>query len=69
VKGIKGSSTYDYHVEFTADDLALLIATALTQVSKGGAIHALAKAIGTFIREVLDVKNQPAIFLQDPLTT
>jgi hypothetical protein len=60
VKGIDGPSTYDYHVKFSADELALFIETALIRASQDGAIHAHAIALGSFIREVLNVKNNPA---------
>jgi hypothetical protein len=58
--GLPGLSTYDYALKFTADELAMLVETALRQASKDGAIHAHAKAMGAFIREVLDETNKPA---------
>ena len=60
LKGIKGPTTYDYNLEFSADELALLVEKTLIGASKEVAIHAQAKAMGAFIREVLDVKNKPA---------
>jgi hypothetical protein len=60
LKGIEGPSTYDYHVQFSAAELALLVENALIGASQNGAIHAQAKGMGAVIREVLDVKNKPA---------
>jgi hypothetical protein len=57
--GLAGPSTYDYALKFSADELAMLVETALTGASKEVAIHAQAKAMGAFIREVLDEKNKP----------
>jgi hypothetical protein len=59
VMGRDGTSNYDYNLNFSADELALLVEAALTQASEDVAIHAHAKAIGAFIREVLDEKNKP----------
>lgn len=59
VTGRDGTSDYDYDLNFSADELALFVESALTGASKDGAIHAQAKAIGAFIREVLDEKNKP----------
>lgn len=58
--GIEGKTTYNYHVQFSANELALFVETALIGASQDGAIHAQAKAMGAFIREVLDKKNKPA---------
>jgi hypothetical protein len=60
LKGIKGPSPYEYHVQFSAEELALLVENVLLGASHNGAIHAQAKAMGAFIREVLDVKNKPS---------
>jgi len=60
MRGLQGPSTYHYDLQFSADELALLVETTLTQASEDGEVHAQAKAIGAFIREVLDEKNKPA---------
>jgi hypothetical protein len=60
LKGSEGPSPDEYHVQLSAAELALLVENALLGASHNGAIHAQVKAMGAFIREVLDVKNKPS---------
>jgi hypothetical protein len=60
VKGIQGSTTYEYDLELSARELAFLTDTALTAASKEVAIHAHSKSIAAFIREALHAKHKKA---------
>lgn len=59
VKGVEGRSTYDYDLHLSGDELATLIESSLIGASAEIAVHAEAKAIAAYIREVLDPKRKP----------
>ena len=59
VRGREGPSTYHYDLQFSADELAMLVETALTQASEDALTHFNAKTLGAFIRAVLTEKNKP----------
>jgi hypothetical protein len=64
--GRDDKAQYQYKLQFSADELALFIETVLIGASQDGAIHAQAKAMGNYIREVLDKKNKPAAPAEPP---
>ncbi len=55
--GPEGRSTYEYAVEFSADELALMVENALMESASDKGVDAQAKAIGDYIREILDEKH------------
>lgn len=58
VKGIERQTTYDYDLHLSGDELAIMVENALIGASNETAVHAQAKAIGGFIREVLNPKRK-----------
>jgi hypothetical protein len=60
VKGVPRNTTYEYHIEFSASELARLIDLALTSASGEISIHAQAKSIAAFIQEALHKKHRKA---------
>ncbi len=59
IKGVEGPSTYDYHLHLSGEDIAMIIESSLIGASNEVAVHAEAKAIAAYIREVLDPKHKP----------
>ena len=55
--GPEGPSTYEYAVEFSGDELALMVENALMESTMDKGVNAQAKAIGAYIREILDDKH------------
>lgn len=59
IKGVEGQSTYDYDLHLSGDEIAMMIETSLIGASDEVAVHAEAKAIAAYVREVLDPKHKP----------